>query len=56
MLGTLVATRQHDYEYRITLDEIHPIAGPGVDPQFADGMATRFDIAKVPIGHTIQSR
>ena len=56
VLGTLVAIRQHYYKYRTTLDEIHPIAGSVVDPQFADGMANRFDIAKVPIGHAIQSR
>lgn len=46
-LSAFVATGQQDDQLLATLDEIHPVSGPVIDPQFRDAFGNWLDVARI---------
>jgi len=53
-LRTLVAAAQQDDDLAAAPHEIDPIAGPIIDPQFADALPHRFHISRIPKSQPIK--
>ena len=48
MLGFLAAAAEQNDQHRATLDEVQPVSGPVIDPQFGYALAYRLNIAEQP--------